>query len=60
MIDGGSYVNIITNSAVERMNLKAEPHPQSYKVTWVDKTTHSVPTLSCAYPALELSRWHLV
>lgn len=28
MIDGGSYVNIISKSAIEKMDLKIEPHPQ--------------------------------
>ena len=33
MIDGGSCVNIIVKLVVDRMNLKAEPHSQSYNVT---------------------------
>jgi len=49
MIDGGSCVNIIANSAVEQMNIKTEPHLQPYNVTWVDKTTHSV-TQCCLVP----------
>ena len=35
-IDGGCYVNVVSNLAMERMNLNPEPHPQPYKVTWVD------------------------
>jgi len=35
MIDGESYVNIISKTVVEKMGLKAEPHPQPYNVTWV-------------------------
>ena len=27
MIDGGSYANIITKTTLEKMGLKAEPHP---------------------------------
>jgi len=30
MIDGGSCVNIITKTALEKMGLKAEPYPQPY------------------------------
>lgn len=30
MIDGGSYVNINSKSAVEKMGLKTEPHPQTH------------------------------
>jgi len=42
MIDGDSYVNIIAKSAVERMNLKAEPHPQLYNVLGLTKTAQLV------------------
>ena len=42
MIDGGSCVNIIAKSTVEWMNLKGEPHPQPYNVTWVDKIAYYV------------------
>jgi len=41
-INGGSCVNIITKSAIKRMNLKVESPPQPYDVTRADKTTHSV------------------
>ena len=37
IIDGGSCVNIISTTAVEKIGLKAEPQPQPYNVTWVDK-----------------------
>jgi len=49
MIDGGSFVNIISKTAVEKMGLKAEPHPQPYNVTWVGKTAQSV-TQRCRVP----------
>jgi len=54
-IDGGRCVNIIAKSIVERMNLKVEPHPQSY-ITWVDKTAQFV----SAYSVFELPGSHLV
>ena len=42
MIDGESCVNITPKTTVEKMGLKAEPHPQLYNVTWIDQTTQSV------------------
>jgi len=30
-------VNIITKTALEKMGLKAEPHPHPYNVNWVDR-----------------------
>ena len=33
MIDGDSYVNIVTKTTIEKMTLKVEPHPQLYNVT---------------------------
>ena len=37
MINGDNYVNIIVNISLEKMGLKAEPHPHPYNVNWVDK-----------------------
>ena len=45
MIDGGSYVNIIAQSVVDRMNLKAKPHPQPYNVNCVDKLLNLLPNI---------------
>ena len=42
MIDVGSCANIITKTALEKMGLKAEPHPHPYNVNWVDKTAQSI------------------
>jgi len=42
MIDGGSCANIIAKTAREKMSLRAEPHPHSYNVNWVDKITQSI------------------
>ena len=42
MIDGGSCPNIIAKTALEKMGLKAEPHPHLYNVNWVDKTAQSI------------------
>ncbi|CAL8114179.1 unnamed protein product [Prunus armeniaca] len=38
VIDGGSTMNVISKSAVTRLNLKPEPHPHPFHVAWVDKT----------------------
>lgn len=41
IIIGGSE-NMISKSADEMMDLKAEPHPQLYNVTRVDRNFHSI------------------
>jgi len=38
VIDGGSTMNVITQSTIKRCNLKIEPHTYLFKVAWVDKT----------------------
>ncbi|BBH03402.1 hypothetical protein Prudu_014267 [Prunus dulcis] len=38
VIDSGSTMNVISKSAVTRLNLKPEPHPHPFHVAWVDKT----------------------
>ena len=45
MIDVGSCANIITKTALEKMGLKAEPHPHPYNVNWVDKITRLLPSV---------------
>ena len=42
MIDGGSCVNIIAKTPINKMGLKTEPHPQPYNVTWVDKMAQAI------------------
>jgi hypothetical protein len=40
VIDGGSTIHVVSKSAIARLNLKVEPHPQPFfRVAWVDKTT---------------------
>jgi len=41
MIDGGR-VNIIAKTTLEKMGLKAEPHPHPNNANWVDKTAQSI------------------
>ncbi|KAF7140039.1 hypothetical protein RHSIM_Rhsim06G0128800 [Rhododendron simsii] len=45
VLDGGSCMNVVSRSAVSRLKLKPELHPQPYRVAWVDKT--SLPINGC-------------
>lgn len=49
VIDGGSCMNVISASAVERLNLPTELHPQPYHVAWIDNTSIPV-TKRCLVP----------
>ncbi|KAL4596213.1 hypothetical protein ACB092_12G148200 [Castanea dentata] len=42
IIDGGSCMNVVSSSTVECLKLPVEPHPQPYKVAWIDNTSISV------------------
>jgi len=46
---GGSCVNIIAKTTIDKMGLKAEYHPQPYNVTWVDEMTQAI-TQRCQVP----------
>lgn len=46
MIEVGNYVNILSKIASEKIDLKIEPHPKPYNVTYIDKTTQSI-TQNC-------------
>ena len=39
IIDGGSCTNVVSSSMVEHLKLPVEPHPQPYKVAWIDNTS---------------------
>jgi hypothetical protein len=39
VIDGGSCMNLVSSSTVGHLKLPTEPHPQPYKVAWIDNTT---------------------
>ncbi|PKA45837.1 hypothetical protein AXF42_Ash021358 [Apostasia shenzhenica] len=49
IIDSSSCMNILITSVIVRMSLKAEAHPQPYKVAWVDETMIPV-TQRCLVP----------
>ncbi|CAL9004139.1 unnamed protein product [Prunus brigantina] len=55
-IYGGSTLNVISKTAVDRLQLQAEPHPQPFHVGWVDKTRLPV-TERCLVP-LQLGTCH--
>ena len=42
MIDGGSCVNIISKTALEKIGLKTKPRSHLYNVNWVDKTAQYI------------------
>ena len=42
MIDSGSCVNIVTSVMVTKLRLNIVPHPQPYKVSWVNSASIDV------------------
>ena len=55
MIDGGSCVNIIAKTPINKMGLKTEPHPQPYNVTWVDKMAQAI--IQCCQVPINMSSY---
>ena len=43
VIDGGSSMNVISKDAIKLLNLKVEPHPNPFKIAWVNDPTFPVP-----------------
>ena len=39
VIDGGSSMNVVSKDAVKSLNLKVEPHPNPFRVAWVNDHT---------------------
>jgi hypothetical protein len=37
IIDNGSDMNVISKTAIERLNLKSEKHPSLYRISWVNE-----------------------
>ncbi len=54
LFDSGSCINAIASGVVSRLGLKSTPHPNPYKVAWVDKTSISV-SERCLVPIQFLS-----
>ena len=42
IIDSGSCMNVVLASITERLKLPAKPHPQPYKVAWINNMSISV------------------
>ena len=45
IIDSGSCMNVVSTSSIECLKLPVEPHPQPYKVAWIN--TMSIPVNKC-------------
>ena len=39
IIDGGSSMNVVSESTVQWLNLPTEPHPEPYKVAWINSSS---------------------
>ena len=37
VIDDGSTMNVVAESTIKQCHLKVEPHPQPFKVAWINK-----------------------
>lgn len=49
IINSGSYTNVVSVNTLSHLGLKMEPHPQSYRVSWIDSTSVPV-TQRCLIP----------
>ena len=52
IIDSGSCMNVVSASTIKRLKLPIEPHPQPYKVAWINNmsipvTQRSLVSFSC-------------
>ena len=47
IVDSGSYMNVVSASMVECLKLPVEPHPQPYKVAWINNM--SIPLFCGVY-----------
>ncbi|XP_020697995.2 uncharacterized protein LOC110110733 [Dendrobium catenatum] len=39
IIDSGSCINAVSSAMISKLNLKVTPHPNPYKVSWINSTT---------------------
>ena len=49
ILDNGSCVNVVSPNTVNLLGLHITPHPNSYRVSWIDATSFSVST-RCLVP----------
>jgi hypothetical protein len=47
IIDNGSDMNVISEIAIEHLELKTEKHPTSYRISWVNKVNSVLVTQRC-------------
>ncbi|XP_071710387.1 uncharacterized protein [Rutidosis leptorrhynchoides] len=40
VIDGGSCENVVSKEMVDKLELQAEDHPESYRLTWLKRDNH--------------------
>ena len=55
IIDSGSCVNAVVSGMVIKLGLKSVPHPQPYKVSWVNSASIDVKDKSCPDPICHIS-----
>ncbi|KAL6351054.1 hypothetical protein AAG906_031640 [Vitis piasezkii] len=49
IIDNGSGMNVVSETAVERLGLKTENHPTPYKISWVNEANSVLVKQRCLY-----------
>ncbi|PKU60253.1 hypothetical protein MA16_Dca027978 [Dendrobium catenatum] len=42
IIDSGSCINVVSSAMISKLHLKTTPHPNPYKVAWINSTTLEV------------------
>ena len=47
IVDGGSYANVASTALVNKLQLKAEAHPQSYLIQWLNQGNGLQVSLRC-------------
>ncbi|KAL6582286.1 hypothetical protein OROMI_006300 [Orobanche minor] len=50
IIDGGSCENLVSQEMVTKLNLKVQPHPKPYRITWFKKGGEVKVTHQCLVP----------
>jgi len=49
LVDSGSCINVVSSVIINKVGLKAKPHPHPYKVSWINEATLNV-TQRCLVP----------
>ena len=53
VIDGGSSMNVVSKDAVKLLNLKVEPHPNPFRVAWVNG--HTLPVAQQCLVSIQMA-----